>query len=313
MDGSANDTPDWANGNLSAATSHTGKSATAISKCSDHEQSPSCDTATGALESRHHGRASHQDHPHQRHNTWRAGCGESRTSGSEGGPQKPTSRNADRALRSDPYSRLPGPGKGVWFYRYAVWDLLSRKNVGWCVDIVETVEIPEWLMTVTIKREHVDRDQLIIHSDRGAQMTAGTITDLYDMLGIRPSLSRPRMSNDNPHAEARVQNVEVPAGLARPVRDPRHRDLALRNFLRLVQPRPPSHRDRPPDTSGPSRRQRTTNQHRPPDRARQRPPTPPRTIPERATPTTPPEYGSTPPNYTPDNPTTQTNQTANNY
>ena len=36
-------------------------------------------------------------------NTWRAGCGESRTSGSEGGPEKPTSRKADRALRSDPY------------------------------------------------------------------------------------------------------------------------------------------------------------------------------------------------------------------
>ena len=36
-------------------------------------------------------------------NTWRAGCGESRTSGSEGGPEKPTSRKADRALRPDPY------------------------------------------------------------------------------------------------------------------------------------------------------------------------------------------------------------------
>jgi hypothetical protein len=36
-------------------------------------------------------------------NTWRAGCGESRTSGSEGGPEKPTSRKTGRALRSDPY------------------------------------------------------------------------------------------------------------------------------------------------------------------------------------------------------------------
>ena len=36
--------------------------------------------------------------------TWRAGCGESRTSGSEGGPGKPTSREADRAPRSDPYT-----------------------------------------------------------------------------------------------------------------------------------------------------------------------------------------------------------------
>ena len=38
-------------------------------------------------------------------NTWRAGCGGSRTSGSEGGPEKPTNRKADRALRSDPYTR----------------------------------------------------------------------------------------------------------------------------------------------------------------------------------------------------------------
>ena len=37
-------------------------------------------------------------------NTWRAGCGESRTSGSEGGPEKPTSRKTGRALRPDPYS-----------------------------------------------------------------------------------------------------------------------------------------------------------------------------------------------------------------
>jgi putative transposase len=183
-------------------------------------------------------------------------------------------------------SRLPGPGKGVWFYRYAVWDLWSRKTVGWCVDIVETAEIAEWLMTVTIKREHVDRGQLIIHSDRGAQMTAGTITDLYDMLGIRRSLSRPRVSNDNPHAEAgfKTYRLDWPAQFATLATA----TLALRNSLRLVQPRPPSHRDRPPDTSGPSRRQRTTNQHRPPVRARQRPPTPPRTIPERATPTAPP-------------------------
>jgi hypothetical protein len=37
-------------------------------------------------------------------NTWRAGCGESRLSGSEGGPGKPTSRKAGRAPWSDPYT-----------------------------------------------------------------------------------------------------------------------------------------------------------------------------------------------------------------
>src|SRR5450759_3202362 len=37
-------------------------------------------------------------------NTWRAGCGESRLSGSEGGLGKPTSRKAGRAPWSDPYT-----------------------------------------------------------------------------------------------------------------------------------------------------------------------------------------------------------------
>jgi hypothetical protein len=36
-------------------------------------------------------------------NTWRAGCGGSRMSGSEGGPEKPTHREMGRALRPDPY------------------------------------------------------------------------------------------------------------------------------------------------------------------------------------------------------------------
>ena len=40
-------------------------------------------------------------------NTWRAGCSGSCTSGSEGGPGKPTSRKADRAPRSDPYTYVP--------------------------------------------------------------------------------------------------------------------------------------------------------------------------------------------------------------
>jgi hypothetical protein len=48
-------------------------------------------------------------------NLWRAGCGESRTSGSEGGSEKPTCRKADRALRPDPYTKLRGPAKGVYY------------------------------------------------------------------------------------------------------------------------------------------------------------------------------------------------------
>lgn len=105
-------------------------------------------------------------------------------------------------------SRLPGPSKGCWFYLYAVWDLWSRKTVGWCVDTAETAETAEQLITKTAERERVNRHQLVIHSDRGTQMTSGTLTELYDTLGIRRSLSRPRVSNDNPHAEAGFKTLK---------------------------------------------------------------------------------------------------------
>lgn len=105
-------------------------------------------------------------------------------------------------------SRLPGPRQGVWFYLYTIWDLWSRKVVGWTVHDTEIAAVAEKLITVTCGRERVPRHRLIIHSDRGAQMTAGTITELYDVLGIRRSLSRPRVSNDNPHAEAGFKTLK---------------------------------------------------------------------------------------------------------
>ena len=105
-------------------------------------------------------------------------------------------------------SRLPGPAKGRWWYLYTIWDLWSRAAVGWTVNAAETAEIANRLITVTVTRQRIDRHQLVIHSDRGAQMTAGTITELYDTLGVRRSLSRPRVSNDNPHAEAGFKTLK---------------------------------------------------------------------------------------------------------
>lgn len=73
-------------------------------------------------------------------NTWRAGCDESRTSGSEGGPQKPTHRKMDRALRPDPYTDLRNRGVNVAFF--VVCDGLKGLpdvvNAVWPKTIVQT-------------------------------------------------------------------------------------------------------------------------------------------------------------------------------
>jgi putative transposase len=105
-------------------------------------------------------------------------------------------------------SRLPGRTKGVWWYLYTIWDLWSRAVVGWTVNTQESADVANGLISTTAARQRIDRHQLVIHSDRGAQMTAGTITELYDTLGIRRSLSRPRVSNDNPHAEAGFKTLK---------------------------------------------------------------------------------------------------------
>ena len=59
-------------------------------------------------------------------NTWRAGCDGSRTSGSEGGPEKPTQREPTRALRSDPYTEHPTREGKV--YCADVLDVFSRRR-----------------------------------------------------------------------------------------------------------------------------------------------------------------------------------------
>jgi transposase InsO family protein len=64
-------------------------------------------------------------------NPGRAGCGGSRTSGSEGGPEKPTNRKISRALRPDPYTEhWTDEGK---VYVAVVLDAWSRRVVGWSI------------------------------------------------------------------------------------------------------------------------------------------------------------------------------------
>ena len=60
-------------------------------------------------------------------NMWRAGCGGSRTSGSEGGQERPTSRKAERALLSDPYTEHPTREGRV--FACVVLDVFARKAV----------------------------------------------------------------------------------------------------------------------------------------------------------------------------------------
>jgi len=142
---------------------------------------------------------------------WRAGCGESRTSGSEGGPGKPNSRKAGRAPRSDPYTYLPTSVRGVWLYLYLVIDVWSRKVVAWDVAEREEAQIAADLVSRACLRERISKSRprpLILHADNGNAMRAATLESRLEELGVLRSFSRPRVSNDNPYSESLFSTVK---------------------------------------------------------------------------------------------------------
>ncbi len=100
--------------------------------------------------------------------TWRAGCGESRSSGSEDGPEKPTRRKTGRALRSDPYTYVK---THVGFVYVAfITDVYSRRIVGWRVSrSLETDLAPDALEQEIWDRLDGEANALVHHSDRGPQ------------------------------------------------------------------------------------------------------------------------------------------------
>jgi transposase InsO family protein len=116
----------------------------------------------------------------------------------------PASHRADGPcqLWSWDITYLPGPVKDVFFYLYLVVDLYSRKIVGWEVHDSESGEQAGRLIEQTVWREGCTHKPLVLHSDNGSPMKAATFRVTLEKLGITPSYSRPRVSNDNPYSES---------------------------------------------------------------------------------------------------------------
>lgn len=66
----------------------------------------------------------------------------------------------------------------------------------------ERAELAERLITESCLKQCIQATKLKIHADRGAAMTAKSITQLMAGLSITKSHGRPRISNDNSCSEA---------------------------------------------------------------------------------------------------------------
>ena len=132
--------------------------------------------------------------------TLRAMCEETRTHGSEGGLRKPGRRKSVKASQPYPYTWLPSSVRSQFYYWYMVKDVFSRKVVASEVHVAESSSLAADLLKRGTLKEKV-QEVLILHSDNGSAMKGSTMLATMQNLGVVPSFSRPRVSNDNAFAE----------------------------------------------------------------------------------------------------------------
>lgn len=105
-------------------------------------------------------------------------------------------------------TKLPGPEKWTWFYLYKIIDIFSRYIPGWMVASCESATLAGQLIAEAVRKQGVDRDQLIMHSDRGPSMASKPVALLLADLGVTKSFSRPHCPNDNPFVEASFKTLK---------------------------------------------------------------------------------------------------------
>jgi putative transposase len=105
--------------------------------------------------------------------------------------------------------------RGVFFYLYLIVDIYSRKIVGWWVAAEESMDVAADLIEQTTREEQVPADALVLHADNGGPMKGSTMLATLHRLGVLASFSRPRVSDDNPYAEALFRTLKYRPGYPR--------------------------------------------------------------------------------------------------
>ena len=99
---------------------------------------------------------------------------------------------------------LPAQVLGRWFHLYLILDLYSRKIVGWEVHDSDHADHAAHLVRRTALAEGIAAlaSKPVLHGDNGSTLKATTVLAMLNWLGVKPSYSRPRVSDDNAYAES---------------------------------------------------------------------------------------------------------------
>lgn len=99
---------------------------------------------------------------------------------------------------------LPATVIGRWFYLYLILDVYSRKILGFEVHDSDDADHAAHLVKRTALAEgiHAMLTKPVLHGDNGSTLKATTVLAMLYWLGIKPSYSRPRVSDDNAYVES---------------------------------------------------------------------------------------------------------------
>jgi transposase InsO family protein len=103
---------------------------------------------------------------------------------------------------------LRSPVRGSFFYLYMIMDVWSRKIMAATVFEEESMELSARLFTRTCFAHSVDPEGLVLHSDNGGPMKGSTMLATLQKLGVVPSFSRPKVSDDNPYSESLFRTMK---------------------------------------------------------------------------------------------------------
>lgn len=103
---------------------------------------------------------------------------------------------------------LKSPVRGVFWYLYLMMDIWSRRIMGWAVHPTQRDAHAATLFTATCHEHAVSTAGLVLHADNGGPMKGATMLATLERLGVIPSFSRPRVSDDNPYSEALFRTLK---------------------------------------------------------------------------------------------------------
>ncbi|MFM2416899.1 MAG: hypothetical protein RL385_1622 [Pseudomonadota bacterium] len=104
-------------------------------------------------------------------------------------------------------SKLATYVPGVFLNLYLVLDLYRPFPVAWMIAERENSALAQQLFATALARYRIEPGSITVHNDRGAPRTSAALTELLTTLGVERSVSRPRVSSDNPYSESCFKTV----------------------------------------------------------------------------------------------------------